>query len=67
MAAMAGLLGVELAKTGHYRLGDPLRPLSSRTIAAAWRLVVIAALLALVATALAIGLRVARQGGVAGG
>ncbi|HET6147529.1 MAG TPA: adenosylcobinamide-phosphate synthase CbiB [Polyangia bacterium] len=66
MAAMAGLLGVELAKVGHYRLGDPLRPLSSRTITAAWRLVVIAALLAFAATAVAIGLRGPREGGAGG-
>jgi adenosylcobinamide-phosphate synthase len=69
MAAMAGLLGVELAKVGHYRLGDPLRPLSPHTITAAWRLVTIAALLAFGATALAVGLGVTGTdiGGVGGG
>ena len=66
MAAMAGLLGVELAKAGHYRLGDPLRPLSPRTIAVAWRLVVVAALLAFAATAATIVLR-SRWGADVGG
>jgi len=28
MAVMAGLLGVQLEKMGHYRLGDPTEPLS---------------------------------------
>jgi adenosylcobinamide-phosphate synthase len=45
MAAMAGLLGVELEKVDHYRLGDPLRPLRPATIVQAWRLVKIAAAL----------------------
>lgn len=39
MAAMAGLLGVELEKGGHYRLGDALRAIETRDITAAWRLV----------------------------
>jgi adenosylcobinamide-phosphate synthase len=38
MAAMAGLLGVELEKVDHYRLGDPLRPVEASTIALAWRI-----------------------------
>lgn len=38
MAAMAGLLGVELEKVDHYRLGDPVRPVEASTIALAWRL-----------------------------
>lgn len=46
MAAMAGLLGVELEKVGHYRLGDPLRPVDHDTVAGAWRLVVVAVALA---------------------
>jgi adenosylcobinamide-phosphate synthase len=68
MAAMAGLLGVELEKAGHYRLGepDPLRPLSPATIAQAWRLVAVAALLAFAATGAAIVWRAA-AGGAAGG
>jgi adenosylcobinamide-phosphate synthase len=47
MAAMAGLLGVELAKENAYRLGDPLRPIETRDITAAWRLVLRATVLAL--------------------
>jgi adenosylcobinamide-phosphate synthase len=46
MAAMAGLLGVELEKVGHYRLGDPLGPVEPSTIALAWRLDRIAGALA---------------------
>jgi len=46
MAAMAGLLGVELEKVGHYRLGDPVEPLAPEKIGAAWRLVMVGALLA---------------------
>lgn len=52
MAAMAGLLGVELEKVGHYRLGDPLAPATHATIAAAWR-VARAACLAAAALAVA--------------
>jgi adenosylcobinamide-phosphate synthase len=51
MAAMAGLLRVELIKDGHYRLGDADRPVTSDTIGEAWRLVTGAAALA---TALAL-------------
>lgn len=32
MSGMAGALGVELEKVGHYRLGDPTRPLEPRDI-----------------------------------
>ncbi len=53
MAAVAGLLGVELEKVGHYRLGDALEPVGARTIAGAWRLCTVAAALAL-AVALAV-------------
>jgi adenosylcobinamide-phosphate synthase len=42
MAVMAGLLQVELAKTGAYRLGDPIRPLTLGCIDAAWRIAGIA-------------------------
>jgi adenosylcobinamide-phosphate synthase len=47
MAAMAGLLGLELTKAGHYRLGDPIEPLAPAQIDRAWRAVCAAALLAL--------------------
>lgn len=46
MAAMAGLLGVELAKEGHYRLGDPTRAVGGATIHAAWRIAFAAMLVA---------------------
>jgi adenosylcobinamide-phosphate synthase len=45
MAAMAGLLRVELAKAGHYRLGDAIEPLTSAKIERAWRMSSIAAVL----------------------
>jgi len=45
MAAMAGLLGVELAKADHYRLGDAERALTPAAIRAAWRLASLAAVL----------------------
>lgn len=61
MAAMAGLLGVELEKLGHYRLGDPLRPVGAETIAAAWRIAFLATL-----AAAAIGVAVAAAGGLHG-
>jgi adenosylcobinamide-phosphate synthase len=48
MAAMAGLLGVQLEKVGAYRLGDPLTPARPETIAAAWRIAELAAVLAAV-------------------
>jgi adenosylcobinamide-phosphate synthase len=56
MAAMAGLLGVELAKAGHYRLGDAVRVLEPRTVDRAWRAVRGAALLAAVACAIVSGI-----------
>jgi adenosylcobinamide-phosphate synthase len=37
MSSMAGALGVALEKTGHYRLGDPTRPLEPRDITRAIR------------------------------
>lgn len=58
MATMAGLLGVELAKDGAYRLGDALRPIETRDITEAWRLVLrasVGALLLTVAVRLAPG------------
>jgi len=39
MAVVAGLLAVRLEKPGHYRLGDPLRPVEAATIDDAWHLV----------------------------
>src|SRR3989442_9005572 len=46
MAAMAGLLRVQLEKPGHYRLGDGLEPLAVGKIDEAWRLARLAAGLA---------------------
>jgi adenosylcobinamide-phosphate synthase len=46
MAAMAGLLGVQLEKVGHYRLGDAGAALDVTHIDRAWRAVAIAAALA---------------------
>ncbi len=53
MAVMAGLLGVELEKVGHYRLGDPLRSVGPETVEVAWR-IALAAMLAAVAVAAAV-------------
>jgi adenosylcobinamide-phosphate synthase len=47
MAALAGLLRVELEKEGHYRLGDPVEALGADKIAAAWRIVALAMFLAI--------------------
>jgi adenosylcobinamide-phosphate synthase len=57
MAAMAGLLGVELAKENAYRLGDPLRPIEARDITAAWRLVLRATVGALLVAVVVLLLR----------
>src|SRR5262249_18581607 len=46
MSAMAGLLGVQLEKVGHYRLGDGAAALDAAHIDAAWRVVAIAAAIA---------------------
>jgi adenosylcobinamide-phosphate synthase len=46
MAAMAGLLCVQLEKRGHYRLGDALEPLMVAKIDEAWQLARLAAGLA---------------------
>ena len=46
MAAMAGLLGVQLEKVGHYQLGDAAAALDVHQIDRAWRAVTIAATLA---------------------
>ena len=54
MATMAGLLGIELAKDGHYRLGDASAPARAGDIDAAWRIVRVAALLAAALAVLAL-------------
>src|SRR5690606_33443151 len=53
MAAMAGLLRVQLEKADHYRLGDAVEPLRAETIDRAWRIVFVCAALAF-GTALAV-------------
>jgi adenosylcobinamide-phosphate synthase len=50
MAAMAGLLGVELTKKGHYRLGDALESLEPKQIDRAARVVLVASVFAVVVT-----------------
>lgn len=62
MAAMAGLLGVELAKAGHYTLGVPTVALQPEQIAAARRVVNAAGLMALLATGLVVLSRGAHGG-----
>jgi adenosylcobinamide-phosphate synthase len=57
MAVMAGLLGVELEKAGHYRLGDPVEPLSVDKIGEARRVLGIAAVLAVGVASAWIGAR----------
>jgi adenosylcobinamide-phosphate synthase len=57
MAVMAGLLGVQLEKAGHYRLGDPLEPLSVGKIREACGVLAIAALMGASMTFLVIGAR----------
>jgi adenosylcobinamide-phosphate synthase len=57
MAAMAGLLGVQLDKPGHYRLGDPARNIDTGSIGDALQIVVLCAALAGALSALAIGAR----------
>lgn len=59
MAVMAGLLGVQLEKLGHYRLGDPLEPLSIGKIREACGVLAIAALMGASMTFLLIGARYA--------
>lgn len=55
MAAMAGLLGVELEKVGCYRLGDGAAPVGAATIAAAWRVASLAMLASAAAAAVVAG------------
>jgi adenosylcobinamide-phosphate synthase len=57
MAAMAGLLGVQLSKGEEYRLGDPERALEPRTIDDAWRVAAVGALLGALLCALLIAAR----------
>jgi adenosylcobinamide-phosphate synthase len=57
MAVMAGLLGVQLEKVGHYRLGDPVEPLSVGKIREACGVLAIAALMCASMTILSIGAR----------
>jgi adenosylcobinamide-phosphate synthase len=59
IAAMAGLLGVELVKSGHYRLGDALEPLEARQIDRASRVALIASVLAALITTLVLEGRLA--------
>ena len=55
MAAMAGLLGLRLEKEGHYALGDAGREPRAADIAAAWRIVSLASLGALLLATLLLG------------
>ena len=55
MSAMAGLLRVQLAKTGHYALGEPIEPLAAGKIAEAWRVVRVAGALHVVLVAVLLG------------
>lgn len=64
MAAMAGLLGVRLEKRSCYTLGDAIRPLRSSDITRAWRISLLASVLATVIAACAIA--VASAGGIHG-
>jgi adenosylcobinamide-phosphate synthase len=59
MAVMAGVLGVELAKPGHYRLGEPNEPLVPLHIDEAWRLARLASALAVLVTIVLIEVRCA--------
>ena len=57
MAVMAGLLGVQLEKAGHYRLGDPLEPLEVGKIREACGVLAVAALMGASMTLFLIGAR----------
>ena len=57
MATMAGLLGVCLSKPGHYRLGDEGRAVTFEDIDRAWRVVAVAAALAVALTMIAVMVR----------
>jgi adenosylcobinamide-phosphate synthase len=62
MAAMAGVLGVELTKPGHYRLGDPTETLAPSHIDAGWRVTRLAAVLAVLLTFAILEVRIAVAG-----
>lgn len=62
MSGMAGALGVELVKEGHYRLGDATRPLEALDIARAVNTMYLVAGLGLLVALLVIFLRVALVG-----
>lgn len=49
MATMAGLLGVQLEKIDHYKLGDAGAPLAGAQIERAWRVVTLGMVVALIA------------------
>jgi adenosylcobinamide-phosphate synthase len=55
MAAMAGLLRVELEKVGHYKLGEPIEALTVEKIDRAWRVVTLAAMTGVLLFAVAQG------------
>jgi adenosylcobinamide-phosphate synthase len=57
MAAMAGLLRVELEKSGHYRLGDAIGPLETRKIDQAWQVVVLASAIGVALASAALGVK----------
>lgn len=63
MAAVSGLLGVELTKVGEYTLGDPTRPRSTARIEECCRLVAGATWVAASATIAALGLMAWWMGG----
>lgn len=52
MAAMAGLLGIQLEKRGHYALGDATRAIEANDITRAWRIVAAASYASATLTAL---------------
>jgi adenosylcobinamide-phosphate synthase len=62
MAAMAGILGLQLAKPGQYTLGDAIEPLVPAQIDEAWRVTRLAALLAVVVVSAVLGVRIAIVG-----
>jgi adenosylcobinamide-phosphate synthase len=57
MAAMAGLLAIQLEKSGHYRLGDPGDALEANKIDEAWRVAALGAALAAGLALLLVGVR----------
>ena len=47
MAAVAGLLGVQLTKKDAYALGDPSHELTTRSVLQTWQMILLAAILLL--------------------